>query len=82
MVIIPEEELDNKIFVQVSRALQQFNAEQTSQSGEKLYTINQIAKLTGKSHAGIRALVDKGIIKSNKANLISESSLKEFLEMK
>jgi hypothetical protein len=51
-----------------------------SSGGEKLFTINQVAKLTGKSHAGIASLVNKGVIKTNKANLIPETELKIFLE--
>lgn len=82
IVIIPEQELDSKISTCLMNVLKQFHSENNHDEGDKLYTINQVAKLTGKSHAGIRSLVERGTIKTNKANLIPESELREFLKTK
>jgi hypothetical protein len=82
IVIIPEQELDSKISNCILNALKQFHAENNHNEGDKLYTINQVAKLTGKSHAGIRSLVERGVIKTNKANLIHETELRAFLAAK
>ncbi len=46
---------------------------------EKVYTINQVAKMLGKAHATIKKLVERGYIKSTKDGLIKGSAINEYL---
>jgi hypothetical protein len=49
-------------------------------SSDKLYTVNQVRKRLGKAHSTIGKLISKGIIKTTKNGLISEASLREYLQ--
>lgn len=50
----------------------------TEEKIEKTYSINQVAKLLGRSHKKISDLVALGILKSTPDNRIYESSIKEY----
>lgn len=45
---------------------------------EKTYSINQVAKLLGRSHKKISDLVALGILKTTPDNRIYESSIREY----
>lgn len=47
--------------------------------GEKLYYINQVAKLLGKSFATIKKLALNGTIRTTRNGLIPESAIEEYL---
>jgi hypothetical protein len=76
IVVIPLDDLECLIY----KALQRFDREKTKNQPEKLLTINQVAKRLGKSHSTIKRFVGAGLIKSNKAGLISEQSINDFLK--
>ena len=59
--------------------LVEYDKEKASKLPEKVYTINQIAKMLGKAHATIKKLVGNGFIKSTKDGLITESAINEYL---
>lgn len=45
---------------------------------EKTYSINQVAKLLGRSHKKISDLVALGVLKTTADNRIYESSIREY----
>lgn len=45
---------------------------------EKTYSINQVAKLLGRSHKKISDLVALGVLKTTPDNRIYESSIREY----
>lgn len=49
---------------------------------EKTYSINQVAKLLGRSHKKISDLVNLGILKTTPDNRIFESSLRAYNNQK
>lgn len=55
-------------------------AKNTSDLSDKLYTVNQVRKRLGKAHSTIGKLIAKGMIKTTKDGLISEGSLREYLQ--
>lgn len=63
----------------IKGALKEFALEQNKNRGEQLYNVNQIARRLGKAHATIKKLIAKGLIKTTKNGLISESSLNEYI---
>jgi hypothetical protein len=55
-------------------------AKNISDLSDKLYTVNQVRKRLGKAHSTIGKLIAKGMIKTTKDGLISEASLREYLQ--
>jgi hypothetical protein len=49
---------------------------------EKVYNINQVAKMTGKAHATITKYVSLGIIKSTTSGQITEGAINQWLNIK
>ncbi len=47
--------------------------------GEKLYYINQVAKMLGKSHTTIKKACLSGLIRTTPDGLIPESALEDYL---
>lgn len=47
--------------------------------GEKLYYINQVARMLGKAHETVKKMVKNGTIRSTKDGLIPESAIEEYL---
>ena len=45
---------------------------------EKTYSINQVARMVGRSHKKISDLVASGVLKATADNRIFESSIKEY----
>ncbi|MFC2101115.1 hypothetical protein ACFLRZ_04720, partial [Bacteroidota bacterium] len=45
----------------------------------KLYSINKVAKMLGKSHATIKKLVDNKIIETTRDGWIPETSINKYL---
>ena len=45
----------------------------------KLYTVSELARLTGKAYATIRKLVKNGTIPTTKSGLITEEAINEYL---
>jgi hypothetical protein len=76
LIIIQKEELEGVVY----KTLQRFDSEKNRVQGDRLFTINQVAKRLGKSHATIKKLVGLGIIKSNRIGLISEQTINDFLK--
>ncbi len=48
--------------------------------GEKVFYINQVAKMLGKAHSTVKKLATAGIIRTTKNGLIPESAIKEYLD--
>ncbi len=60
-------------------AMSEFEKEKAANSPDKLFTINQVAKRLGRSHATISKLVKNGLIHSTKDGLIPESAINDYL---
>lgn len=45
---------------------------------EKTYSINQVARMMGRSHKKISDLVEAGVLKATADNRVFESSIKEY----
>lgn len=63
----------------IKTVLAEYDKEKASKAPTKVYSINQVAKLLGKSYNTIKKYVDKGIIKSTTNGLITESAINEYL---
>jgi len=63
----------------IESVMKKIEAQKSKGVGEKLYYVNQIAKLTSKSHATISKLVKNGTIRSTKDGLIPESAVEDWL---
>jgi len=48
--------------------------------GEKLYYINQVARMLGKAHETVKKMVENGTIRSTKDKKIPESAIDEYLQ--
>lgn len=77
LVIIDQDELKSII----KKTLIEYDAEKSKDKGERLWTINQVAKRLGKAHATIKKLVANGLIRTTKDGLIPESSLEDYLKV-
>jgi len=75
IILTTNEELKEMI----KSALREYNLEVNSNTPDKLYTINKIAKRLGRSHDTINKLVKRGVIKTTKDGLIPESAINEYL---
>ena len=75
IILITKAELRNEI---LSALNQHYNQTKTKHP-PKLYSINQVAKLLGKSHSTIKKYVLEGMIKTTKSGLISEEAINEYL---
>ena len=82
LIILNEEQIDVKIYNAVRRSILEIEREKNSISGDRLYSINQVAKRLGKSHATISKLVKLNIIHTTKNGYISESAIEEYLQKK
>lgn len=61
-------------------AIREFYKEKENrEAGDKLYTINQVAKKLGKAHRTIKKLVQAGVIRSTKNGLIPHSAVEEYI---
>lgn len=67
-------------FTDIKKALNEVLDERISQKEiiEKTYSINQVAKMLGRSHKKISDLVVAGILKTTPDNRIFESSIREY----
>lgn len=77
VTVFSEEELENLIM----RCLYRYEKEKTSTAlNEKSYTINQVAKRLGRSHATIKRLVEDGILKTTSdQRRIMATSINDYL---
>ena len=48
-------------------------------NSDKVYTVNQIAKRTGKAHPTIKKLIANGQLRATKDGKITEKALNEYL---
>ena len=78
LIILTVEEFEERI----ERVLEKHENNKKKLRSEKLFTINQVAKRTCKSHATIKKYVNAGIIKANQVGLISETAINDFLKTK
>ena len=53
--------------------------EEKKRQGQKLYTINEVARRLGKAHNTIKKLCLAGVIKTTKSGLITEAAIEEYL---
>jgi len=56
--------------------------EQKRLSGQKLFTINEVAKRLGKAHGTIKKLCKAGVIETTKSGLITEQAIENYLSRK
>lgn len=81
LVVIPEDRLDSKIKEAVTEAVKtSFSEHDREKNKDRLFTINQIAKRLHKSHATIKKLCAKGMIRTTKSGLIPESAIEDYLQ--
>lgn len=72
IVVITPTELENMIEKVFDRKIL------PEEKVEKTYSINQVAKLLGRSHKKISDLVALGVLKTTPDNRIYESSIREY----
>ena len=60
-------------------AINEIEKERENRRPDKLYTINQVAKRLGRAHDTINKLVKRGVIRTTKDRLITESAINEYL---
>ncbi|MDH6306818.1 hypothetical protein M2459_002166 [Parabacteroides sp. PF5-5] len=72
--VINEEELERVI----SKIMDKRLPPQVADQVEKTYTINQVARLLGRSHKKISDLVASGILATTPDRRIYESSIREY----
>lgn len=63
----------------IKSVLIEYEREKASMEPDKLYTINQVAKMLGKAHATIKKHVDRGLIKTTKSGLIQKKAINDYL---
>jgi hypothetical protein len=78
-IILTTEERLTSLFKNV---LKEHEQEKMKLRPSKLYTINQVAKMTHMSHATIKKKVMEGVIKSTPDGLITEQALNDYLTLK
>jgi hypothetical protein len=64
----------------IKSALLEYDQEKNKDKGEKLWTVNQVAKRLGKAHNTIKKLTNSGLIKTTASGLISEKAINEYLQ--
>lgn len=64
----------------IRSTLVDFENEKNQNLEIQLYTINQVAKKLGKAHSTIKKMIEKGVLKATKDNLLSESTINEYLQ--
>ena len=75
-VIVTQEKEIKEI---LKAALHEIEKEKAADTPDKLYTINQVAKRLGRAHDTINKLTKRGVIKTTKDGLITESAINEYL---
>lgn len=60
-------------------AICEIEKEKAAYEPDKLYTINQVAKRLGRAHETINKLTKRGVIKTTKDGLITESAINDYL---
>ena len=80
LVVISKDELIQTIDMTVKRVLSEFERKRKASEPEKTYTINQVAKKLGMSHATVKKRIDEELIKIAKDGRIPGSSIKEYLQ--
>jgi excisionase family DNA binding protein len=80
LAIMPKEEVRVLIQDAVKTSLANYELSKRLESGDHLYTVNQIAKRLHKSHSTIKKLILEGYISVTKSGLISESAINEYLQ--
>lgn len=63
----------------IKAAISEIEKERKATQPDKLYTINQVAKRLGRAHETINKLVKKGVIRTTKDGLITDSAINEYL---
>jgi len=77
LIITTEQELRKIIYSSVELAVkEQFN--KTSEN--KIYSINQVAKMLNKKHETIKRLILTGVIKGTADGKISQQNLNEYMK--
>jgi hypothetical protein len=66
----------------IESVMNKLEAKKKKGIGEKLYYVNQVAKLLGKSHTTIKKACENGLIRTTVTGLIPESAIEEFLNHK
>ena len=75
IIEIPDNEFKNLM----RDCLQEFKME-TESTDINLYTVNKVAKRLNKSHRTIKKYIERGIIKTTKSGLITESAINDYLQ--
>jgi hypothetical protein len=63
----------------ISEELKKWKDEQAIKEGEKLWTINKVAKHLKKSHSTIKKMCKSGLIKTTRNGLITQNAINDFL---
>ena len=75
-MLITEKDLKKQLL----EALEEFEQRKREQAPEKVFTVNQVARLLGMAHATVKKKVLRGIIRSTPDGLIPASALDEYLQ--
>ena len=81
LVVIQEDQLERQIRKAVREEVKTSLSEHDRErNGDRLYTINQVAKRLFKSHSTIKKYCAQGFIQTTKSGLIPESAIEKYLQ--
>lgn len=78
-IIGTPQEITHEIRQAVREELKRFLEEQKASVPEKVYYINQVAKMLNRSHATIKKMVANGVLKTTKNGMIAQSAIEAYL---
>lgn len=78
LILMEEEQVIGIVKKAIEDALKGRQNEQVYKNPPKLFTINQVAKMLGRSHATITKMVNTGVIRSTKSRMIPQYAIDEY----
>ncbi|MCX6285546.1 MAG: helix-turn-helix domain-containing protein [Bacteroidetes bacterium] len=79
LIILPEKIVISTIREAIQVEMQHFNDERKKAEGEKIYTINAVARKLGLNFATVKKYCNQGHIRTVPGGKIPESAILEFL---
>lgn len=75
LIILTEEHIKTLL----KEVFRELRSEEKKEGGVKLYSINQVRKILGRSHKTVTKLVRMGILEATVDNRISEEAIENYL---
>jgi len=78
IVQIELEDLETSLKLAAKEGVKLYNEEQKK---NKLYSVNQTAKLLGKAHRTIKKMIFSGVLKTTSDGLITQEAINDYLKI-